>query len=419
MQNARTDSVVVSQLGARMHYAVPRIFAQAGRLEHLYTDICGARGWPQMIQYAPKRLQPASIRRLAGRIPQGIPRDRLTAFNAFGIEYAIKRMRARTPSEETEAAIWGGKRFSELVIRHGFRQATALYTFCGEGLEQLIRARSRGLRTIVEQTNAPRVVLNRLLAEEEEQFPGWQEPTAADRYAGALARREMAEWASADTVICASEFVRSGFIASGGDGRRCVVVPYGVDEHFAISPRRGRTGPLRVLTVGQVGLRKGTPYVLEAARRLKGKVEIRMVGGLNVLPERRAELAESVELIGNVPRSEILAHFAWADVFLLPSICEGSATAVYEALAASLPVVTTPNTGTVVRDEIEGFVVPIRDADRIVHALERLADDADLRAWMSFNAGRRVKEFDLEGYRRRLLEALRITEQPDVRALAV
>lgn len=43
-----TGTVVVSQLGARMHYAVPRIFASERQLAHFYTDICATKNWPPL-----------------------------------------------------------------------------------------------------------------------------------------------------------------------------------------------------------------------------------------------------------------------------------------------------------------------------------------------------------------------------------
>ena len=135
-----------------------------------------------------------------------------------------------------------------------------------------------------------------------------------------------------------------------------MIVPYGVGAGFRLPPRNNHGGLLRVLFVGSVGLRKGAPYVLAAAHVLLGKAIIRMVGPLEAPAKAAALLEAGVELIGPVPRSAVMAHFAWADAFLLPSLCEGSATVVYEALASSLPVVCTPNTGSVVRDGVVHFM---------------------------------------------------------------
>jgi glycosyltransferase involved in cell wall biosynthesis len=114
----------------------------------------------------------------------------------------------------------------------------------------------------------------------------------------------------------------------------------------------------------------------------------------------------NLKLLGAVPRAEIAAHFAWADVFLLPSACEGSATVTYEALAAGLPVIATPNAGSVVEDGVSGQVVPLGDAAAIVSTLRNLSTDAPRLDAMSAAAAARAAEYDLAAYGRRLLAAL-------------
>jgi glycosyltransferase involved in cell wall biosynthesis len=399
-------TVAVAQLGARMHYAVPRILAARGELAQLYTDICATQGWPRLVGMAPPRLLPGAVRRLAGRVPTGIPEELVTSFPGFGLRLALRRLRVRTPAAETAAALWGGRHLSRLVAAEGFSGASGLYAFSGECLGLLEAARSAGLWTAVEQIIAPRGIVDRLVGEEEERFPGWQPPSAENCFAEAFAAEERAEWQKADVVICGSHFVRDGVIATGGDPRRAIVVPYGIDRRFAMLPRRPGGGPLRVLTVGGIGLRKGSPYVLEAAKRLAGCATFRMVGPCPLLPAAKAALADTVELIEAVPRAQIREHYAWADVFLLPSICEGSATATYEALAAGLPVITTPNAGSVVRDGIDGHIVPIRDVDAIVARLEALAADRDRLLDMSRQAGVRAADYDLDHYGERLRAAL-------------
>jgi glycosyltransferase involved in cell wall biosynthesis len=184
-------------------------------------------------------------------------------------------------------------------------------------------------------------------------------------------------------------------------------MPYGLDaSQFYCPPRALHSGSVRVLVLGAVGLRKGSPYVRAAAARLKGKAVFRMVGTVDVLSKERAALSEVVELTGALPRSEVAKHLEWADLFLLPSLCEGSAGATYEALAAGLPVICTPNTGSVVRDGVEGFIVPIRNPEAIVEAIEILARDTELRRTMADNARKRATDFDLSNYGRRLVAAI-------------
>ncbi len=400
------DKVVVSQLGARMHYAVPRIFASAGRLAHFYTDICATKGWPRIVNSFPATLYPAPVKRLAGRLPKGVPTALTTVFSSFGLRSVLRHMRTKDVVEETSHAIWAGSVFSEMVARRGFHGADGLYAFSGDALEQMRAAKQQGLWTAVEQMIAPRDVVETLLDQEMMRFPKWAGPVRDNPHARLFADREKAEWRLADVIVCPSEFVRKHVVACGGPEDRCVVVPYGVNASAAIDRPARMPGPIRVLTVGEVGLRKGSPYVVEAARLMEGAARFRMAGRVRVPDDVKQEISQWVELRGIVPRSQIVEEFRWADVFLLPSLCEGSATAVYEALAAGLPVITTENTGSVVRDGVEGFIVPVCDPEAIATAVRALADNPELRRSMSTNALLRAAEHTVELYGERLLAAL-------------
>jgi len=407
MSNTRTRWLV-AQLGARMHYAVPRILADADLLEHLFTDICAIKGWPSLLPHLPARILPAAIRRLTGRIPYGVPANRVTAFTQFGWVYAKRRSRAKSSTEEAAVNLWANKRFCELIRNEGFGAASGLYTFNSTGLELMRAARSSGLRCVMEQTIAPKRIERTLLDEEHKRFPGW-ELESYDALGDEFISREEGEWDAADLILCGSEFVREGVVQMGGSSERCRVVPYGVD---AVFPQQRtlteRSGPLRVLTVGKVGLRKGSPYVLEAAKALKKEAVFRIVGSIGVSRRAETELRKNIELTGPVPRSEIYRHYTWADVFLLPSICEGSATVTYEALSTGLPVICTPNAGSLVSDGADGFVIPVRDASAVIRALGYFIGQPVRIGIFRAHAIARAREFSVVGYSERLLRALSI-----------
>ena len=399
-------TVVVSQLGARMHYAVPRIFASQGRLAHFYTDICATEGWPRLVNGLPRRLLPASLKRLTGRVPKGVPAELTSTFPSFGAQSAIRRLREKNIIDHMSHTVWAGSTFSRLVASRGFYGADGLYAFAGDALEQMQAAKQLGMWTAVEQMIAPRDVVEDLVKGEHLAYPDWAGPYIENPYARIFAEREMAEWELANVIICPSEFVRRNVIERGGSAEKCVVVPYGIDPQFPAQDIIRIGGPLRVLTVGEVGLRKGSPYVAEAARILGKSATFRMAGPTRLSAEVKASLAQSVELRGIVPRTEMAKEYAWADIFLLPSICEGSATAIYEALAAGLPVICTENAGSVVRDGVEGCIVPIRDGEAIARAITDLNDHPGTRAAMSESAVARAAEFTVKRYGERLLDAL-------------
>lgn len=209
----------------------------------------------------------------------------------------------------------------------------------------------------------------------------------------------------ADRVIVPSDYVRDTMIANGTKATRVFVLPYGVDTERFRPPEQPREpdGKFRVLFVGALTQRKGIKYLLEAAKRADVKgLELVCVGKLAGDPAAFAPYAGVFRHVRHVPFHEVHRLFQTADIFAYPSLHEGSAFASYEALASGLPVVCTPNTGSVVRDGREGFIVPVRDVDALVERLRLLARDPDLRARMALAARARAEEFTWTHYGERL-----------------
>ncbi|MBL8807222.1 MAG: glycosyltransferase [Rhodospirillales bacterium] len=209
----------------------------------------------------------------------------------------------------------------------------------------------------------------------------------------------------ADRVIVPSDYVRETMIARGTEPSRIFVLPYGVDTERFRPPEapRPQDGRFRVLFVGGLTQRKGIKYLLEAARRadIPG-LELVCVGKMTGDPAAFAPYADIFRHVRHVPFHEVHRLFQTADVFAYPSLHEGSAFASYEALASGLPVVCTPNTGSVVRDGVEGLLVPPRDVDSLIDRLRVLARDPDLRARMAKAARARAEEFTWAHYAGRL-----------------
>jgi glycosyltransferase involved in cell wall biosynthesis len=140
--------------------------------------------------------------------------------------------------------------------------------------------------------------------------------------------------------------------------------------------------------------KKGGRYLVEACRLLHERgvsfrCEIIGRGSLRqpLLEQiRRAGLASSVLLLGSRKHGDVLAHLRTAHLYVLPSIVgsdgnrEGLPVSIVEALACSLPVVSTPVTGIpeVVRDGHNGLLVPERDPVALADALQRLIEDREL-----------------------------------------
>ncbi|GAB4355470.1 MAG: hypothetical protein Kow006_21820 [Gammaproteobacteria bacterium] len=263
----------------------------------------------------------------------------------------------------------------------------------GSGLHSGRLAQRRGAAYVCDRGSSHIRYQDSILREE---FQRW-----GDQFQGidpVMMAREEAEYETADAITVPSTFAYRSFVESGVPADRLRLVPYGVNlQRFgkAADPDPDR---FEVLFVGQVGYRKGVPYLLEAFRRLRHpKKRLRIVGTLQAEMKRylaRCPPPEGVVLTGAVPQEALRGIMSRAHVMVLPSIEEGLALVQAQALACGCPVIATPHTGAedLFTDSREGFIVPIRSAEAIAEKLQLLADDPDRRVAMSEAALRRVAE---------------------------
>ena len=315
------------------------------------------------------------------------------------------------------------REFGRLVCLSGFAEegnADSVVAFNGAALEILRCANESGLTTILDQT-APALSFEEKVVEDEgRRWPGWEpereNSVALEEIVRLSCERETAEWQLADRIVCGSKFAADTLPDDLPCERISVVdYPSPVDsiarEGAPAEFPRQHGGRLRVLFAGTLGLRKGLPWLLAAAQKCGGQsvIDVRLVGPSQLLEKKESELAacDGVDLRGAVSRAEMAEHYRWADVMVLPTLSEGSANVCHEAMAAARPVITTPNAGSVVRDGIDGTIVPTRDIDSLAEALAELIDSPELIAERGANALQRASQFTFERYSENLLSAIR------------
>ena len=96
---------------------------------------------------------------------------------------------------------------------------------------------------------------------------------------------------------------------------------------------------------------------------------------------------------GVQPRSRLSRFYSQGSVLVLPSVEEGLAYVQAQAMACGIPVIATPNTGAedLFTNNVEGFIVPIRDPGAIRERIQLLLDNRDTHRKMSEAALRRVQ----------------------------
>ncbi len=186
----------------------------------------------------------------------------------------------------------------------------------------------------------------------------------------------------ADMVICTSEFVRDTMLANGVAAAKCFNNPSGVDTSV-FQPRPAVPEVPRFISVGTIGLRKGHQYLFRAFEQVKKQVpkaELICVGHY-----QRDFRMERPKWEGRFQRYPSLRHPDLAKLlqsctaFVLTSVEEGFARVIPESMAAGLPIIASYETGatTLVRDGVEGLIVPARDVEAIAQAMVKLALEPD------------------------------------------
>jgi glycosyltransferase involved in cell wall biosynthesis len=179
-------------------------------------------------------------------------------------------------------------------------------------------------------------------------------------------------------------------IASADQWAKMFVTPLGVDPDL-FTPRPFRESPevFEIICVGRLVPAKGQHVLLDAVARLirQGKpVRLRIVGdgpdrASLEQSAREKNLGASVVFEGSVNQDRIRDLYAQADVFALASFAEGIPVVLMEAMAMEIPCVTTWITGVpeLIRDGVDGLLVPPADIGALADSLARLRDDPALR----------------------------------------
>jgi phosphatidylinositol alpha-mannosyltransferase len=182
-------------------------------------------------------------------------------------------------------------------------------------------------------------------------------------------------------------------------GGRYRIVPNGVQlGPPQVSSEDGPAGSLRILFVGQAVERKGLSVLLRAFEALRDHVPatLTLVGASAEEVAHMTLDDRCIRALGKVSEERKLAEFAQADVLCAPSLGgESFGMVITEGLAAGTPVLASdiPGYRDVLRDGVDGQLVPVGDPLELAETLRRLALEPDRRARMSIAARERAERF--------------------------
>ena len=356
---------IVVQMGARRRYNIPAFLYRQGYLDALYTDLC----FPSYLKYF------VWHRRVSLEIP--FSKIRITPFSFIKAKY-LSRNKPEKFFETQESL------FSKSLINWGVREASVVYAMYQEGLPFLHYAKSQGLKIIVDVNSVPN--LFRIEHEEQKKFSDWEALSQIDLEKTDERTSETIQLA--DALFCPSEKVKEELcqISTSAMNKVCLV-------KYACSIKNPvRNFPIagRVLFVGLACLRKGIHYFSKAANLLLTQFpeinwDFRVSGKVSEQVRYHPETVR-LRFLGHLSTKQVCDELSRADVFVLPTLAEGSSGAIFEALSSGIPIVTTPSAGSVIEDGREGYLVPEREVEPLAKKIYDIVHDRELRNALSLGA---------------------------------
>lgn len=392
--HAPSTSWICAQIGAREHYAIPRVLHRSGKLEALFTDYWSQGLWHKL----------ARSPRLSSRRHGDLTDAEVYSFNTTAVLDGIRK-RFRPATDPYSEFLRIGSRFGKQVRsslarrREQHWENTIFFGYDTGFLETAAWAKDQGAVCIVGQMDPSRTEVE-MVREEEKLWPGWAKTPIL--VPGEYFAWRKAEWALADAIMVNSQWTLDALVQQGVPADKIHIIPLAYEaedssEELSPAPLKPDTEPLRVLFLGQVNLRKGIQYLLEAAKLLKSEnIQIDIAGPIAIADQFVVKAPPNVHFHGAVTRDRVREFYKRADVFILPTISDGFALTQLEAMAHGLPVVTTPNCGRVVTEGLDGFIVPARDAAALADRLRTLLEDPERLQAMREAAQLAVAKFNLD-----------------------
>jgi glycosyltransferase involved in cell wall biosynthesis len=305
----------------------------------------------------------------------------------------LASLRARLPKVITDELAHVSKIYIDRACRDFTGNTDLFLYYNGCGLTSARRVRQAGGITMVEAVNSHVLFQEEIMRSEHHRLGLRWRP-----FHPRETRRRLMEYAEADRILVPSEFVRKSFVAEGIQETKIVKVPYPIRSVVGgVNPLRcdlRSDDVFRILFVGSISLRKGVRYLIEAFRKLSHPRKELWIVGPMLKPSglEGISIPEGVSFRGVLKGQELQKAYQSASVFCLPSLEEGLALVLSEALGNGLPVVTTDHSGAedLMTHDKEGVITGIRDPQALCSAFERAIQDPEWFERIRENARQRA-----------------------------
>jgi glycosyltransferase involved in cell wall biosynthesis len=289
------------------------------------------------------------------------------------------------------------------VIRNWNPANTFHFISHGACLPLIKQARADGATVICELVNTHPQSRFELLRSEEEKWgiKNLKKDLNLSEY------YQIEEALQSDYLLSPSNHVSNSYIINGFK-IPIHKIPYaGNTKKFkAIETKKHLKNPLdniKIICVGNISLRKGQLYLLEAIKSLKSNnIHLTLVGKIqNELLPLIKKYSPNFNHINHINNDDLPKLLATQDIFVLASLEEGLAIAITEAMSMGLPIITTFESGAsdIIEHGLNGIIVPSRSTQHLAEEITNLINNPDLRYSLGKNALKSIqKTYNWQSY---------------------
>jgi glycosyltransferase involved in cell wall biosynthesis len=221
-------------------------------------------------------------------------------------------------------------------------------------------------------------------------------------------KRNLKDIELADKIFVCSKFVFDSYIDNGVQEDKLIKINYGVDLAKYTTKKDKKDDTFRAVFVGQIQLRKGVQYLLEAWHKLNLKnSELILRGRIHPDAKKIVEYYRGKINLSTPGHGDPANDYAKSDLFVFPSLEDGFGLVILEAMASGLPVITTKNTGgpDVIKDNKQGFITNIRDSHNLAKKIKYFYDNRNEIKRMGMNARKQAEKYSWHSYGENVVKA--------------
>ena len=397
-------SIIVSQIGARHRYLIPRILYRHGLLRYLFTDSCRYSSLGKLSNlFVAVGVRIQLLERLAKREPH-IPPNYVKAS-----DYLTLKRFLNCKSNSLHQYITVYQSLSGVFKKYDIEKADCIYNMYFENIDFLKYAKQKGKTIVVDIYENPKAFAE--LVEEVKRNPEYEslgDLLIAYEGKNALRNKYIEEiFSIADYYTVPSLFVLNAIRDYVGfKPEKAFLLPYPTSirpKSYSFRPRKHT-----LIWVGNDPVRKGLVYCAKAATILKSRypdLDFRVIGSVDERIVNNPAF-QDLHFIGVLNAHDLQREYETAEAYVFPTLFEGFAGTVIEAASCGCPIITTEAAGTDM-DKFPAIYIPRYDSNAIVSSVISIFENQKMRNDLSYRTFEYAQCLSADVYEKKLIDIMK------------